>query len=457
VDLLCYLPKPSPYESPKSILLRMAHYNGYKSARNMCNRLFGAPHHWIDLLDQNSPILGLINSQSPTLADLLRKNFYKVHNRSIRFDNLNIGLGANTKLFAYCPACIREEQHLVLHDIPHVEICALHSLLLITECPRCRNKEFWQDARLLQCKCGFERINAMSTPRAFTPKDLDSPATQNTIEKLSLQYEISRLCADIWDSRRTNEQTGYCSLPLQVISHIEHIARSNKKLLSNQSSSDEMDLWLNHGSPIVAWLAARALERGYSMQNMRPPPLSKECPPSRQGANDHICVPEENSVCLPGNQTTEQCKVVVPTLSSSDPKHTPAQSRVDTQSNTSHCTGYQYGLTEDEVAALLSCKVSTVASLRSQGWVRRVNINSPIQSFMLTILDQESCIQFSTRYILIDEACTLLGVSSQLCEFIFLAAGLFTSNACSSPLFYERKAVYALFSRLESKKIIPIV
>lgn len=263
---LCYIPKPLEFESPQSLLMRMAHYNGFGAVMTMCVYFGLRPRRWVNLLDKDSLLLKLIEREERLLADDLRKSFYTVASSNphfIKAEYVSLPRGACPDYLHYCPQCIEAEQSLIFHDIPNIESCILHGTELVTKCPICQTTEHWYEAQLFRCKCGFERSAANRIARNFIPSVLDPFQFPSSVEEISRKYVNAKICAVLWESRRYANNHKYCDLPIQVIDHIEKTLTEQVARYPGFIRSLHLAPWSQGGSATILWLADRALAKTY--------------------------------------------------------------------------------------------------------------------------------------------------------------------------------------------------
>jgi hypothetical protein len=453
MNKLCYLPKPAEFESPKSLLMRMAHYNGFGTVRNMCSYFALIPPRWSDLLGQSSPLLDIVEQQAPVLTGDLRRIFYSIlpHPRSFKVDNIFLPRGACANSLRYCPQCIDAAQSPIFHDLADLEVCLLHGLKLISTCPHCHMKQFWHNAQLLNCQCGFQRSAANRIIGDFMPAVTDPFKSHHVVEDISLKYNIAKLCATLWEARRRADHHQCCNLPIQVIDHIDRTVALQTASYPGFIRPLHMAPWINGGSAAVAWLASRALNR-----------LSTH----KLSCHAHVCCrlatidyqimlravfgderataetlhtynldrwieqpPPDDSTGLP------RCQIIRRANAAYRPAYTPPSENLE-------------GMTQDEVATTLKCSLSTVNRLRNQGWFVGQIKPVPYRSFLPDVLNKNATTQFAKQYILLDELCTRLGLTSDLCEHLTTAAEIRLINPFCEPKFYHRTTVCVMLKHL---------
>ncbi|WP_082069264.1 TniQ family protein [Pseudomonas sp. ES3-33] len=459
MNKLCYIPKPAEFESPKSLLMRMAHYNGFGTVSNMCTYFASIPHHWSDLLGQSSPLLDIVDKQAPLLAGDLRRVFYSIlpQPRSFKVDNIYLPRGACGNSLRYCPQCIDAARSPIFHDLPDLEVCLLHGIVLVSSCPHCHTKELWHHAQLVNCRCGFQRSAACRVIGDFMPAVADPFESHQVVEEISSKYALSKLCASLWDARRRADNHSCCILPLQVIEHIEMTVASQVARYPGFIRSLHMAPWINSGTASVAWLANRALHRLYT---------------DNSSCQMHDCcrfatISRRNMLRAVFGDEREDVETVLDYnldrwMEQQSPDHYNATRRcqIIRQANAGYCPAYQRsaenlaGLTKDEVATLLQCSLSTVDRLQNQGWFVRPVQAMPIRSFLPDVLDRTATEQFAKQYILLDELCTLLGLPTYLGDHLMRTAGIRLINPFFEPKLYHRATVFVMLGHLQRHHLV---
>lgn len=455
---LCYIPKPTEFESPKSLLMRTAHYNGFGTVRNMCDYFTFKPHRLIDLLDQNSPLLKIVDKEAPLLADNLRKAFYTVAangSHSIKAGDISLPRGACPNNFYYCPQCIEVSQSPIFHDILDIGMCLLHGAKLITACPSCRETECWYNAQLFHCKCNFERRTANRVIANFTPCVFDPFQSPLDIEEIQFKYHISKVCVALWDARRDAGNHRSCDLPLQIIKHIDMIVAAQVARYPGFIKTLHRAPWINYGSDSLAWIADRALERLCTGVQSCPNDCCRFAMIDRNNAvramfDDKQSSAEVARSCIRGwmEQQSEVNYSVPPRCEIIRRVNAKYSSDVEQRSVNSD------GLTEDEVAALLKCPLSVVRHLQMYGWLKHLETTAPYQSLLPKVLDRHSTEQFAKQYILVDELCETFDLPDYFLISLIDTAQIQSNSRFSGPKFFPRTTTYELLSQLQNHGLL---
>ncbi|WP_423204044.1 hypothetical protein PGC34_20055 [Pseudomonas kribbensis] len=174
MNLLSFVARPFYMESPTSILIRTAKFNGYRDVWDMCSALgvsqSTSPRD-IRLLDQ--PLCNILCSEAPCLANKLRQVFFehpaeqhlcgchiKVHNHDVSIRSLRCQ-------FFSCPVCLKSGYTRVAQDFAFFDFCPAHNVRLTSSCPRCGRINRWKRICGFTCECGFNLADAEVIPYRY--------------------------------------------------------------------------------------------------------------------------------------------------------------------------------------------------------------------------------------------------------------------------------------------------
>ncbi|WP_230853140.1 hypothetical protein [Pseudomonas fluorescens] len=438
--------------------MRMAHYNGFGTVRNMCAYFAFKPRRLIDVLDQSSPLLKIVDKEAPLLAENLRKVFYTVAANSWHFTkagDISLLRGACPNDFYYCPQCIEASQSPIFHDIRKIGVCLLHGTKLITACPNCRITECWYNAQLFQCRCNFERRAANRVVANFISCVFDPFQSPLDIEDIRYKHAIAKVCVSLWDARRDAGNHKSCDLPLQIIEHIDMIVAAQVARYPGFIKTLHRAPWINYGSASVAWIADRALERFCTDGQSCPNDCCRLATIDRNNAERAMFDDKQSSAevvrnCIRGwrEQQSEYLYTVPPRCEIIRRVNAKYSSDVEQRSVNSD------GLTEDEVAALLKCPLSAVDGLLKYGWLKHLETTVPYQSLLPKVLDRPSTEQFAKQYILLHELCEAFDLPDYLLANLIDAARIQTNCRFSGPRFFPRATTYGLLSQLQNHGLL---
>lgn len=230
MSIICYIGIPQHWESPKSVLMRTALHNGYSNVATLCRALkIPCYKDALELLTEHSPLFNVLKKESPHLDHILMNNLYTMidtNKTHWSIDEIALHRPKFSRTFKYCPLCLQDEMITIFQDIKDLEICPIHDIRTVDKCPKCGHTEWWPEANMLQCKCGFERKQSdFSKAELFDKTSFEVFGEKSYIKKLSTIIETLKTCEDIWKSRKlTNEQNLHLSE--QVIKHVEKMARN---------------------------------------------------------------------------------------------------------------------------------------------------------------------------------------------------------------------------------------
>ncbi len=447
---LCYLPKPTEFEGPKSLLMRMAHYNGFGTVRNMFGYFAISPSRWIDTLGQHSPVLKLVSKQAPSLADDLRKAFYSVAKDSANFikaNNVYLLRKACPDNYLYCPVCIESSKSLVFHDVADIGVCPVHGSKLVIRCPKCMRTESWHSAKLFHCVCGFERRTADQAQSNFVPCLLDPFQSPEVVEEIRNKYTIAKVCASLWGARQHDDNHNCCDLPLKVINHIDRTVAAQVNKYPGFIKSLHRAPWDNYGDFTVAWLADRALNR---LRTDSKPCLDDCCRFATIDRNNaRTAIFDDMKLVIKAHNFA-----VRGWMEQQTPSHftRPPRCEIIRKMNAENSSGAERsastdGLTKDEAAAFLKCPLSSVNSLLSQGWLKNLDPTRAFQLQLPDVIDRSSTEKFADRYVLLHELSKIFKLPTGLITCLLSAHCIQKNTFPAGPEFYDRASASEFFSR----------
>jgi hypothetical protein len=155
---------PFPEESPRSVIKRTIHMNGYSSVRDL---LANPPDSYSDALlghlTGTALVVDEIAAQSGVFESEFRSCFYSrdegvTSQRGVRVMGCSFPpLALRTRSHAVCTACITDGWIKSIHDIESIDGCPYHQLLTLTACPSCARPLAWNSGSLTHCShCAFD-------------------------------------------------------------------------------------------------------------------------------------------------------------------------------------------------------------------------------------------------------------------------------------------------------------
>lgn len=204
---ICYVATPQAWESPKGVMMRTAHHNGYRTVASMCGFLnVPCGGDGLDLLIEQSPLIRKLSMEAPQISLSLSNHAYTMNAPDIAhwsIDEVTLYRSQFTQDFKYCPKCLNDELATIFSDLSELPACPLHQIQLITNCPNCQQHERWTQANLLFCNCGFDRRKAQCQLGTLVNEDhLETFGPDSYIRTLSHKLNIALTCDEIWQSRK---------------------------------------------------------------------------------------------------------------------------------------------------------------------------------------------------------------------------------------------------------------
>lgn len=453
---LCYIPKPLEFESPRSLLMRMAHYNGFGTVRTMCAYFGVRPRRWVGLLDKDSLLLKLIENEQVIFAEYLRNSFYTVASGNAHFikaGGVSLPRGACPDYFLYCPKCVEIAQSLVFHDIPNIEMCITHGVELVTQCPNCQISQHWYEAQLFRCKCGFERSTANRVARNFIPSVLDPFQFPSIVEEVRCKYISAKICAALWESRRHANNQDYCDLPIQVIDYIETTLTKQVAQYPGFIKSLHLAPWSQGGSATIFWLADRALEKIYvEGQSCHSKDCCRLAKVDRKSALKAVFGDTKVSAEAvwkygldgwPAKQSTLHCteRSLCQVIRDAHKEYCPNVNPLSDNSN---------GMTKDEAAKLLKCTLAAVDGLLRIGWLTPFNRIVQSQLCIQDVIDRNSVEQFANQFIFLDELKVTLNAPESIYAKLIQAPSAKAIYSSLDAIFLHRAGTLTELGRFKS-------
>ena len=241
MNCFVFVPRPMPFESPTSVLIRTAQKNGFLNVRHMSNTVLktGA-NRWLDLRLQSGSLFKLLCTEAPTLAEDLRKVFYDQPRQPlsrgtpILVDGHEVSVQSLTPKFRPCAHCVNEGYTRSPQDLIFFETCPYHNAPLITQCPACSAQNHWYDIKGFTCLCGFNfkdsvgriknKLPHFPLKSSFGQQNLTSLLNKQFADHLLRRSFVSSNCQvpsvffvnPFIKSLIKKELNTYCKLPLRA-------------------------------------------------------------------------------------------------------------------------------------------------------------------------------------------------------------------------------------------------
>lgn len=171
---LKFVALPKPEESPKSLLVRTAFANGFRSVAHMARSLIPATVNAQPLSWQleHSELVQMIAAEAGEYRESFLSGFYKQLSR-VTADSPVIFSGVTTPLtklrgakYAFCPGCARDGWQRFSQDLSVLETCPHHYCEFVHQCPGCETSLAWHQLDGNHCKCGFDLASIEATHSA---------------------------------------------------------------------------------------------------------------------------------------------------------------------------------------------------------------------------------------------------------------------------------------------------
>ncbi|WP_440974326.1 hypothetical protein [Pseudomonas koreensis] len=213
--------------------MRTALHNGFSKVSLLCRALkIPCSKDALELLTEQSPLFSLLKKESPSVATLLSRNMYAMENNKSSYWSIDDTILHRPKFarnFRYCPLCIQDEITTIFEDIKDLEICPIHEIYTIVKCPKCGQTEWWPEANMLNCKCGFDRKQSdQIKAKLFDENLLEVFGEKSYINRLSAIIETIRVCDEIWESRKLIDDKSL-HLSERIINHADNMLRNQVK------------------------------------------------------------------------------------------------------------------------------------------------------------------------------------------------------------------------------------
>lgn len=166
---LSFLPRARDEESPRSMLLRTAHLNGFRSVAKMIAALHhennARPLEW-QLCDSSmAKLFEALDQKAPLALPFHRRSSRVTRGAPILINNIAIPLSLlRTKEHVICPRCIADGWQRYIQDVNFIDECPYHQCRYIMVCPACEQNLTWTDCNGAVCQCGFDLSNCPIQP-----------------------------------------------------------------------------------------------------------------------------------------------------------------------------------------------------------------------------------------------------------------------------------------------------
>lgn len=166
---LNFVPRARNEESPRSLLVRAAHMNGFKSVAKMIAALHGEnnrrPLEW-QLNDSSmAKLFEALDERAHLVLPFHRRSSRVTRGAPILINNIAIPLNhLRTTEHAICPGCLADGWQRYIQDVNFIDECPYHQCRYIMTCPACEQNLTWTDCNGTLCQCSFDLRNCPKQP-----------------------------------------------------------------------------------------------------------------------------------------------------------------------------------------------------------------------------------------------------------------------------------------------------
>ncbi|MGL6242795.1 hypothetical protein [Pseudomonas sp.] len=442
-----------------SLLIRTAHYNGYDSIKELCQIANIIPfQNDSEFFSQNSAMLALLIRECPQYEALLTSTFYAPWDATFTsgdYKHFNLPRCLVQPYFCYCPACLQSENLTVFQDLK-ITTCPIHKLKIICNCPQCGIREYWQNANLRQCKCGFLRNSAASEEVEFFSKEmLDIFDRESCLHLKHLSWMIDS-CDTLWNERKL--PSNRTSLGIKNELHVYLTRMAKEQLLRYPGFTLNMHLapWMTLGSN---WYAVihQFIEKHFSMCALCDPaeccssislPINElrmcieqqKQPNIIRAARKYFTrIPQSNQRIFYGSSSTPICQLIKKLNST-------------TSYSTTKITSWQESfIAFQKTCGLLKCGKGTLQKLIKKGLLKtEINDNNKCTCGMI-LVDKPYAVDFQKKYILLGEVSADLKASPLVTLRLIKRLKIAPPISSSAPYFFARGDIENAMERLKSE------
>lgn len=188
---LPYVALPREHESFTSVMLRLAHGNGYQCFAHFASdfELGGGdiiPNQWVGspLYELLQHQLHLLDDEKKSLHSLFHERILKDHKYFFTLGKIILPSYLLRQHLALCPTCAREGYFDHMHTYHFFDICPRHSHYYIENCPSCGKKFKWRKMENFTCSCGQDLRELKAHPA-----DLESTKIlMNALRRQDTEY-----------------------------------------------------------------------------------------------------------------------------------------------------------------------------------------------------------------------------------------------------------------------------
>lgn len=415
MNRLCYVAKPREFESPMSLLIRTAYYNGYNSIKELCKNTNIIPFQSdSDFFSQRSAMLELLTRECPKYKVLLTSTFYApwdqpyTNGDSKRF---SLPRCLVQPYFCYCPACLQSENLTVFQDL-RITTCPIHNAKIICNCPECGIREFWQNANLHHCKCGFLRSSAAAEEIKFFSERILDIFDRKYLSNLKHLTWMIESCDTLWNERKLPSNRTLFGVKDEL--HAHFIRMTEEQLFRYPGFTLKMHLapWAALGSNWYT-IIHRLIEKHFPTRALCDPAeccssislTTKELRTSleRQDQLNMMRVIRENFIRIPQANQENLYRA----------SSTPICQLIKQLNSTNNYLAIKSIREDDfiniqEACTLLKCRETNLRKLIKKGKIKTVSKGNTDCTRRAILINKLSAVKFQQKHILLSEICATL-------------------------------------------------
>ncbi len=170
MNVLSFVPRARPEESPRSLLIRTAYHNGFKSVTKMIASLQrennARPFEWQLHHSSMAKLFETLDPKTTTPLPFYRSTSEVARGAPVYINNIAVPLTLlKTKKHLIFPECLLEGWQKYIQDFDIIDACPYHDCAYIDHCPSCKQEITWTDCNGALCKCGYDLRNSPQQPK----------------------------------------------------------------------------------------------------------------------------------------------------------------------------------------------------------------------------------------------------------------------------------------------------
>lgn len=398
-----------------SLLIRTAYYNGYHCIKEMCKPSHITPmQNDSDFFSQRSSMLKMLTRECPQYKSLLTSAFYApwdepyTHGDTKRF---SLPRCIVQPYFCYCPACLQNENLTIFQDL-RITTCPIHNVRIICNCPECGIREFWQNANLRHCKCGFLRSSAVAEEAKFFCENiLDIFDLDDLLHLKHLTWMIDS-CDTLWNERKLPSNYALFGVKNELQSHFMRMADEQISCYPGFTLKMHLAPWAKLGSN---WynIIHQHIEKNLLTRALCDP---AECCSSISLTKKELRMSLESQHQLNMISIISQNFTRIPQANQDNryrASSTPICQLIKQINSTTSYLAIKRIREDDfiniqEACTLLRCRETNLRKLIKAGKIKTVGKDEADCTRRMILISKVSAVKFQKKYILLSEICATL-------------------------------------------------